>query len=126
LSKKVSIFIFLITLTIFTCGSSVKADTSVWTTIWAEGYSAMFSELNREITYYSSLAIAPDGTPYVSHIDSGNDYKLTVMKYDNSTGNWYQLGNYGVSASSAEYNSLVIAPDGTPLVNDLRYQFTIK
>ena len=64
--------------------------------------------------YYTSLAFAPDGTPYVVYRDEAYSSKVTVKKY--SGGVWSTVGSAGFSAGSAYYTSLVFAPDGTPYV----------
>lgn len=63
---------------------------------------------------YTSLAFAPDGTPYVAYRDDANSQKVTVMKF--SSGAWNPVGSVGFSAGSAGDISLAFAPDGTPYV----------
>jgi len=79
----------------------------VWSVVGTAGFSA-------GLAYYTSLAFAPDGTPYVAYEDYGHSYKATVMKF-NGTG-WVAVGTAGFSASSAYFISLAFAPDGTPYV----------
>jgi len=63
---------------------------------------------------YTSLAIAPDGTPYVAYSDYYNGYKTTVMKFNGTA--WINVGNPGFSAGDAYSTSLAFAPNGTPYV----------
>ena len=61
---------------------------------------------------YTSLAFAPDGTPYLAYTNNGN--KLTVQKY--SGGVWSVVGTPEFSAGFAGDISLAFAPDGSPTV----------
>lgn len=69
-----------------------------------------------------SVAIAPDGTPYVAwHDDSGGDYEIYVRRWNGST--WEEVGagsatGGGVSSNSGDSyaSSLAVAPDGRPYV----------
>ncbi|AMQ55613.1 MBG domain-containing protein [Algoriphagus sanaruensis] len=84
-----------------------NADTPAsWNLVGATGIGAK----------YNSLAIAPDGTPYVAYQDKGQDvgFKTTVMKFNSSA--WTAVGTASFSAGVASYQSLAIAPDGTPYV----------
>ena len=63
---------------------------------------------------YQSVAIGPDGTPYVAYQDEENGFKTTVLKLDN--GIWTPLGGPGISAGNATWQSLAISPDGTPYI----------
>ena len=60
---------------------------------------------------YTSLAFAPNGTPYVAYTDNGNSGTATVMKY--SGGAWSAVGG-AVSTGLASFTSLAFAPNGTP------------
>ena len=64
--------------------------------------------------YYTSLAFAPDGTPYVAYQDGDNSGKATVMRYDGSA--WESWGAPGFPPVRPTNTSLVFAPDGTPYV----------
>ncbi len=69
-----------------------------------------------------SLAIAPDGTPYVAWRDiSGGDSEIYVRKFDGNM--WVEVGEDSASGGGISnnggaswYPSLDIAPDGTPYV----------
>ena len=78
-----------------------------WNTLGTAGFSAGGA-------YYTSLAVAADGTPYLAYMDVANGYKATVMKHNGAS--WVLVGSAGFSASDAYYPSLAIAPDGTPYV----------
>ena len=70
----------------------------------------------------ASLAIDPDGTPYLAwHDDSDGDYEIYVKRWDGSS--WQEIGassatGGGISSngSLSTMSSLAIAPDGTPYV----------
>ncbi len=75
---------------------------------------------NEGHSFYSSLAIAPDGTPYVAWQDdsSGND-DIYIRRWNGTA--WVEVGvgsasGEGVSKSpiAALFPCLAIAPDGTP------------
>lgn len=61
----------------------------------------------------SSLAIAPDGTPYLAYTDNNNSNAVSVMKF--ASGSWTQIG--AVMSSGAMPSgvpvSLVFSPSGT-------------
>ncbi|MGK6343843.1 T9SS type A sorting domain-containing protein [Chryseobacterium sp. DT-3] len=79
--------------------------------------TAGFSAANVQ---YTSIAITPNGIPYIGYLDSSTMYdNATVMKY-NST-NWATVGTSGFSAGAAYFTSLVIAPDGTPYIGYMDY-----
>ena len=71
---------------------------------------------------FASVAIAPDGTPYVAWSDdSSGDYEIYVRRWNGST--WEEVGTGsasggGISDNTGDsYNpSMAIAPDGTPYV----------
>jgi hypothetical protein len=85
---------------------SAKTFTSPgWSGVGAAGFSAGTASL-------TSLAFAPDGTPYVVYSDSDNLGKATVMKF--SGGAWSLVGDTGFSAGAISSASLAFAPDGTP------------
>jgi len=78
-----------------------------WSDVGSAGFSAGTS-------YSTSLAFAPDGTPYVGYGDGSHGGKATVMKH--SSGTWSVVGSAGFSAGAASSTSLAFAPDGTPYV----------
>ena len=90
---------------------ATTAVTSITRPLWSAVGSAGFSA---DTADYTSLAFAPDGTPYVAYQDGGDNFKATVMKFNGS--GWGSVGSARFSASSAIYTSLAFAPDGTPYV----------
>jgi hypothetical protein len=78
-----------------------------WTDVGSAGFSA-------DTAAYTSLAFAPDGTPYVAYSDYFNGYKTTVKKLSGS--DWIDVGTPGFSAGDAYFISLAFAPDGAPYV----------
>jgi hypothetical protein len=78
-----------------------------WSGVGTAGFSA-------GTAYSTSLAFAPDGTPYLAYGDDGHSGKATVMKF--SAGIWNVVGGVGFSAGQASSTSLAFAPDGAPYV----------
>ena len=74
-----------------------------WNVVGSAGFSA-------GPVSYTSLAFAPDRTPYVAYRDEGNGGRATVMRYH---GGWQVVGSPAFSAGQADCTSLAIAPDGT-------------
>ncbi|WP_025681551.1 cadherin-like beta sandwich domain-containing protein [Paenibacillus massiliensis] len=98
-------------------GDRAHAATDTWTALGGAGISAGQVE-------YTSMAIDPQGTPYVAYKDYQNAGKATVMKYVN--GQWESVGAPGLSAGEANELFLAIDKQGTPyltyqdVANDLR------
>lgn len=69
---------------------AVKGYSQLWANVGKPGFSANASYLN-------SMAVGPDGTPYVAYQDAANGYAVTVMKYNGT--NWTGLGSAGFSPS---------------------------
>ena len=82
-----------------------KFNGTTWVTVGTAGFSAGQAD-------YTSLAFAPDGTPYLAYTDDGNSGKATVMKFNGTA--WDTVGAAGFSAGGVGYTSLAFAPDGTP------------
>ena len=78
-----------------------------WNTLGTAGFSAGGA-------YYTSLAVAADGTPYLAYMDGGNGNRATVMTYNGSA--WVPLGSAGFSAGDAAWLSLKFTPTGTATV----------
>jgi hypothetical protein len=88
--------------------SVMKFDrgSSTWVQVGAQGFSAGQAG-------YTTLAFAPDGSPYVAYQDYGNSKKATVMRFDGGT--WVDVGNPGFSAGAGSV-TLAFSPDGVPYV----------
>jgi hypothetical protein len=68
--------------------------------------------LSNGIAQYTSIAISPNGVPYITFADQGNDGKAKVMAYDKSVNHWRVVGNAGISVGSSQYNNIATTPDG--------------
>jgi len=78
-------------------------------TAWVTVGNADFSRQTNSM----SLAIAPDGSPWVA-IEDGFNGHATAMKFNGTA--WVNMGNADFSPGGADFESLAIAPDGTPYV----------
>jgi len=65
-----------------------------------------------------SLAVDPNGTAYVAFKDASTGNKTTVKSCVTTAASpaWATVGSAGISAGATDFNSLTIAPDGTPYV----------
>ncbi|BAU26732.1 S-layer family protein [Aneurinibacillus soli] len=100
-------FLFVFSTCIGGLPTNLVYASSSWDSVGTAGFSAGgISD--------TSLAIAPDGTPYVAYVDEKNSKKPTVMKLNGSS--WEAVGTAAVSDVVAMKTSLAIAPDGTPYV----------
>jgi hypothetical protein len=61
-----------------------------------------------------SMAIGPDGTPYVAYSDDANSGGITVMKYTGSA--WTVVGTADFSDGQVSSTSIAISSTGTPYV----------
>ncbi|MEI6815683.1 MAG: T9SS type A sorting domain-containing protein [Bacteroidota bacterium] len=61
-----------------------------------------------------SIAIDNQGIPYIVFQDNANNYKATVLKFNNNS--WAPLGLYGFSSMIASWTNLAIDNSGTPYV----------
>ncbi len=85
----------------------MKFDGTAWVPVGTAGFTAG-NALD------TSLAFAPDGTPYLAYMDYASNYKATVMKF--SGGTWSLVGSAGFSAGQVSDTGLAFAADGTPFV----------
>jgi len=78
---------------------------------------------NNGHSWYPSVAVAPDGTPYVvwENDYSGGGYEIYVRRWNGSS--WEEVGTGSASGGGISDNSgssrnpsLAIAPDGTPYI----------
>ncbi len=61
-----------------------------------------------------SFALGLNNTPYVAFVDTDNDSKITVMKYDGT--NWVNVGKLGFHSSNTLFTSIAIDLKGDPYV----------
>ncbi|WP_222707285.1 T9SS type A sorting domain-containing protein [Pontibacter qinzhouensis] len=60
-----------------------------------------------------SMAVSPQEVPYIAFVNTANDNKVSVMRY-NAAGGWEAVGAAGISAGAAAATSIAIAAEGTP------------
>ncbi|PZF74926.1 T9SS type A sorting domain-containing protein [Taibaiella soli] len=84
-----------------------KYENGIWSAVGADNFTAGAAK-------YVSIAVTPDGTPYVAYSDASIGNKTTVMKYDGTQ--WIIVGNAGISAGTAIFNSLTLDASGNPIV----------
>jgi len=95
---------------------------SIWEEVGAGSASDGGISNNSGSSTYPSVAIALDGTPYVTWYDnSGGDYEIYVRHWNGSS--WVEVGagsasGGGISENSdwSGYPSVAIAPDDTPYI----------
>jgi len=93
-----------------------------WHEVGADSACAGGISNNVEASVFPSLAIAPDGTPYVAWEDSSSgDGEIYVRRWNGS--GWEEVGTGSASGGGISNNSgfsgspsLVIAPDGMPYI----------
>jgi hypothetical protein len=109
---------------------------SNWEEVGAGSASGGGISNNDSWSYRPSLAVAPDGRPYVAwNGSSSEDYEIYVRRWNGSS--WEEVGSSsasggGISDNSGYslYPSLAVAPDGRPYVawcddSGSRYQYQI-
>jgi len=99
-------------------------DGSAWVEVGTGSATGGGISSNAGYSTHPSLAIAPDGTPYVAWSDDSNrsgNPEIYVRRWDSN--HWVEVGTGsatggGVSGSAdiAVFPSIAIAPDGTPYV----------
>jgi hypothetical protein len=93
-----------------------------WEEIGAASASGGGISDNESVSVYPSLAVAPDGTPYVAWEDwTSGDYEIYVRRWNGER--WEEVGtgsasNGGISDNQGDSSgpSLAIGPDGRPYV----------
>ena len=80
----------------------MKYGSSGWEVVGSSHFSAGSA-------IYTSIAIAPDETPYVVYQDNGNSNQATVMKFDGS--NWVNVGSPGFSGSYWQLKTYLLLDD---------------
>ena len=94
--------------------TSIRVSAQSWNYVGNHGISDAFG-------WYTSIAIAPGGTPYVAYSDlsvAGNSGGVTVKKYSDT--GWVTVGMQGFSSAGtsniAETITMAIDASGTPYV----------
>ncbi len=95
---------------------------SFWPEMGEDSASAGGVSDTADASYSPSLAVMPDGTPYVAwHDDSDGDAEIYVRRWNGES--WEEVGAGSASGGGVSDNAgqsrdagLVIAPDGTPYV----------
>lgn len=83
-----------------------KYDGSSWAYVGGAGFA--FSAT------YVSMAVSPDGEPYVAYRDNNKNGKITLKKFDGS--NWTDVGNTNFSNDYTKYTTLAFDNKGVPYV----------
>jgi hypothetical protein len=89
-----------------------------WRSVGSAGFSSTPA-------HFTSLAFAPDGTPYMAYVDANDTYKISVMKFSDING-WLLAGSSGFATGTANPASLVFAPDGTPHLSFVDATYTTQ
>ena len=89
-------------------------DTTYSFTTKIESWTILAPNTLTNISASQSLALAPDGIPYVAFQDHSNGIKLTVMKFNGTS--WVNVGSPGFSSAEIFYPSLKIDRSGVPYV----------
>jgi hypothetical protein len=72
-----------------------------------------------DYAYNESLAIAPDGTLYITFTDATHNGPASVMTYSKSTNQWQYVGQTGLGDGRTAYGRLVVGPNGIPYLSFL-------
>ncbi|WP_439883452.1 HYR domain-containing protein [Pontibacter sp. MBLB2868] len=86
-------------------GQSWGQTSGRWMPVGTAGFSAGSAT-------HTSIALDPNGTPYVAYRDGGNSNRATVMKYDGTA--WVTVGAAGFSLGEAWNISLAVDKNGKP------------
>ncbi|MBK8478625.1 MAG: hypothetical protein IPL39_20795 [Opitutaceae bacterium] len=97
--------------TVATVGFATNASVNLEGAPWAVAGDRLTPGSNPG---YTSVAFAPDGTPYVAFQNDSSDYRATVKQLVG--GKWTQVGNADFSVSTASFLVLAFAPNGIPHV----------
>lgn len=77
-----------------------------------------------------SIALDPQGTPYVAYEDGAQSNALTVKRFNSSTAQWVTVGTEGFSAGPIQYPDISIDSTGVPYVvymdNAISGKITVK
>ena len=77
---------------------------------------------------YTSIAIAPNGTPILAFQDNDSIYgkRATVMSFNGT--DWQPMGTRGFSPGPADYTNLILDKNGLPYVvyvDDITQRITV-
>jgi len=95
-------------MTLGSCQDPSDIGKSIWTmkNVWAPvGHSA----ISASNVAYTSVAVAPDGTPYVAFEDGAHGAAASVMKFN---GSWTYVGSPGFSGVTAQSTTLAFDSNG--------------
>ncbi len=76
--------------------------------------------------YETTLAISPDGRPYVGYQDSDNGWGATVMRPSADGTTWELVGSAGFSADRVSYPSLAFSPEGWPTLAFTDFSLSLR
>lgn len=94
--------------TVKTAKFTTKASANLTGHDWISVGAGNFSDGD---AFYPGMALAPDGTPYVSLLDQGFYGLASVKRFNGTT--WDFVGERGLSNSESQYTDITFAPDGT-------------
>jgi len=103
-------------------GTATLTGAFVWAEVGAGSASGGGISDNGCCSYHPSVAVAPDGRPYVAwHDYSGGDEEIYVRRWNGSS--WEEVGSGSASGGGISDNdgwsydpSVAVAPDGRPYV----------
>lgn len=95
---------------------------SSWVQVGAGSATGGGISNNNAVSWYPSIAVAPNGTPYVAWVDySSQSYQVYARVWNGSS--WAEIGAGSASGGglsdapgSGEYPDMGVAPDGTPYI----------
>jgi hypothetical protein len=95
-----------------------------WSVVGAPG----FSDGNAE---YVSIAVAPDGTPFVAfgdrtRVDGSNTARVSVMQYDTAQDQWIYVGSPGFSPTGGTNVRIAFDRTGAPCVVYQQYHIALR
>lgn len=88
---------------------SLNAGGAQWTPVGA-------SEFSMGLSTDISLALAPNGVPYLAYSDKANRGMATVIRLNSAGTTWEPVGLGSLSVGAAAHTSLAFGPDGKPYV----------
>jgi hypothetical protein len=90
--------------------SVMKFENNTWSQVGSQGISSGEA-------YFTTLAVDNHGVPYVAYSDWGDFVgNATMQKFDAGTNSWLTVGTAGFTPGEADFTSLAIDVNGTPLI----------